>query len=109
MCEVAAFSRAGYYRFSNPVPASGRDMAVRDEIQKKIALEYPSYGSRRIAEELARRGHRVNRKRVQRIMREDNLLCVTKRKFVVTTQSGHGLTVYPNLAAELAITAPDEP
>jgi putative transposase len=107
MCEVAGFSRAGYYRFSNPAPPSDRDMAVRDEIQK-IALEYPSYGSRRITKELDKRGHRANRKRVQRIMREDNLLCVTKRKFMVTTQSGHGLTVYPNVAAELAITAPDQ-
>ena len=82
-------------------------MALRNEIQK-IALEYPNYGSRRITEELDKRGHRVNRKRVQWMLREDNLLCVTKRKFVVTTQSGHGLTVYPNLAADLAITAPDQ-
>ena len=87
MCEVAGFSRAGYYRRCNPAPPSGRDMAVRDEIQK-IALDYPSYGSRRIAKELDDGGHRANRKRVQRIMREDNLLCVTKRKFVVTTRLG---------------------
>lgn len=107
MCQVAGFSRAGYYRFRNQAPPSGWDMAVRDEVQK-IALEYPSYGSRRIAKELGKRGHQVNRKRVQRMMREDNLLCVTKRKFLLTTQSGHGLTVYSNLAAELTITAPDQ-
>lgn len=107
MCQVAGFSRAGYYRFSRPVRASGGDMGIRDEIQK-IALECPSYGSRRIAHELADRGHNVNRKRVQRIMREDNLLCVRRRKFVVTTQSGHGLTVYPNLAPGMTLTGPDQ-
>ena len=106
MCEVAGFSRAGYYRFRKPM-RSGGDVVVRDEIQR-IALEYPSYGSRRIAHELGKRGHQVNRKRVQGIMREDNLLCVTKRKFVVTTQSGHGLTVYPNLVPALTLTGPDQ-
>ena len=87
MCEVAGFSRAGYYRFLDPVKPAAADMDLRDEMQK-IALEWPCYGSRRIAEELKARGWDVNRKRVQRLMREDNLLCVTKRKFVVTTDSG---------------------
>ena len=50
-------------------------------------------------EELRRRGWTVNQKRVYRLMREDNLLCVRKRKFVVTTDSNHGRKVYPNLRA----------
>jgi len=41
---------------------------------------------------------------VQRVMREDNLLCLRKRKFVVTTDSGHGWRVYPNLAVSLLVT-----
>src|SRR5215471_13404996 len=64
-----------------PFPGPGEalaDMDLRDEIQK-IALEWPSYGSRRITAELKARQWDVNRKRVQRIMREDNLLCVVKR------------------------------
>ena len=73
MCEVAGFSRAGYYRFLHPEKPAAADMDLRDEIQK-IALEWPSYGSRRIAKELKARGRKVNRKRVQRLMREDNLL-----------------------------------
>ena len=48
MCEVAGFSRAGYYRFLNPAKPAPEDMDLRDEMQK-IALEWPSYGSRRIA------------------------------------------------------------
>ena len=107
MCEVAGFSRAGYYRFLDPVAPAAADMDLRDEMQK-IALEWPSYGSRRITWELKVRGWEVNRKRVQRLMREDNLLCVVKRKFVVTTDSAHGLKVYPNRAAEMVLTGVDQ-
>jgi putative transposase len=107
MCEVAGFSRAGYYRFLDPVAPAAADMDLHDEIQK-IALEWPSYGSRRITQELKARGWDVNRKRVQRLMREDNLLCVVKRKFVVTTDSAHGLKVYPNLAGSMILTGVDQ-
>src|SRR5258706_8042183 len=41
-------------------------------------------------------------------MREDNLLCVRKRKFVVTTDSNHTRRIYPNLARDLVLTAPDQ-
>ena len=107
MCEVAGFSRAGYYRFLDPAEPASADMDLRDEMQK-IALEWPSYGSRRIRQELKDRGWKVNRKRVQRLMREDNLLCVVKRKFVVTTDSAHGLKVYPNRAASMVLTGVDQ-
>jgi putative transposase len=107
MCEVAEFSRAGYYRFLDPAHPAPADMGRRDEMQK-IALEWPSYGSRRITKELRDRGWKVNRKRVQRLMREDNLLCVVKRKFVVTTDSAHGLKVYPNRAASMVLSGIDQ-
>lgn len=108
MCEAAGFSRSGYYRFLDPVKPARLDMDLRDEIQK-IALEWPCYGSRRITEELKARKWEVNRKRVQRLMREDNLLCVTRRGFVVpTTDSSHGLRVYPNRAASMMLTGIDQ-
>jgi len=50
----------------------------------------------------------VNPKRVYRILREDNLLCLRKRQFVVTTDSGHGLTIYPNLARGLVLSGIDQ-
>jgi transposase InsO family protein len=50
----------------------------------------------------------VNPKRVRRIMREDNLLCLRKRKFVVTTDSNHGHNVYPNLAGKMTLTGVDQ-
>jgi transposase InsO family protein len=107
MCEVAGFSRAGYYRFLDPVAPCAADMDLRDEIQK-IAVQWPAYGSRRITLELDKRGWKVNRKRVQRLMREDNLLCVAKRKFIATTDSAHSLKVYPNLAGSMTVTGVDQ-
>jgi transposase InsO family protein len=61
-------------------------MDLRDAIQR-VALEWPSYGRPRITAELRRQGWVVNPKRVYRLMREDNLLCVRKRKFMITTDS----------------------
>jgi len=84
-----------------------RELELRDAIQR-IAVEFPSYGRPRITAELRRRGWCVNPKRVYRILREDNLLCLRKRKFVVTTDSGHGLSVYPNLAKELLPSGIDQ-
>jgi putative transposase len=104
LCRLARVSRAGFYRWrKRPAKPGDRDLQVRDAIQR-IALEFPCYGSRRIRFELERRGYTVNRKRVQRLMREDNLLCLRRRKFVVTTDSNHNLRVYPNLATTLVIT-----
>lgn len=106
MCELVGLSRATYYRHRDEAarpPLTPDEMGVRDAIQK-IATEWPCYGSRRIAAELKAQGRRVNRKRVQRIMQEDNLLCLTKRKFVVTTDSAHGLKTYPNLAGSMEVS-----
>jgi len=77
---------------------------LRDELQK-VALEWPAYGYRRITGELQRRGFAVNHKHVLRVMREDNLLCVRRRLFVVTTDSRHNLPVYSNLAQGMRPTA----
>jgi putative transposase len=78
-------------------------LELRDAIQR-IALEFPSYGWPRMTRELQRRGWVVNHKRVYRVMREDNLLCLRKRKFVVTTDATHDLPAYPNLAREMIVT-----
>jgi transposase InsO family protein len=108
MAELARVSRASYYRFDEKVGAGvDSDMDLPDAIQR-IALEWPSYGRRRITQELRRRGWTANWKRVYRLMRKDNLLCVRKRKFVVTTDSNHGRKVYPNLAREMVLTDVDQ-
>ncbi len=103
MCQLVEVSRAGFYRASAVAAVPPEEVALRDAVQR-VALEWPAYGSRRITHELQYRGWMVNRKRVQRIMREDNLLCLRHRKFVVTTNSKHDLPVYPNLAKAMVLT-----
>jgi transposase InsO family protein len=101
---MTSLSRAGFYRWQVPRQAMPVEMEVRDEMQR-VALEWPAYGYRRVTHELHKRGFAVNHKHVLRMMREDNLLCVRRRLFVVTTDSRHNLPVYSNLAREITPTA----
>jgi len=104
MLELGRVSRSSFYRYDpESKPNADRDMELRDAIQR-IALEWPYYGRPRITQELRRQGWTVNPKRVYRLMREDNLLCVRKRKFVVTTDSNHTRRIYPHLARQLVLT-----
>jgi transposase InsO family protein len=107
MVELGRVSRSGFYRFLQGEPRSTQDLELRDAIQK-IAVEWPSYGRPRMTRELQRRGWEVGETRVRRVMREDNLLCVRKRKFVLTTDSRHGRKIYPNLARNMILTATDQ-
>jgi putative transposase len=107
MCGLAGVSRASYYRFPDAEQPCAADLDLRHAMHK-IAVEWPSYGSRRITAELRARGWNVNRKRIQRLMREDNLLCVAKRKWVRTTDSAHALRVYPNSAASMQLSGVDQ-
>lgn len=102
LCEIAGVSRAGYYRSWLRAPNQETDMDLRSEMQK-IALQWPAYGYRRVHRELIRRGWVVNHKRVVRLMRIDNLLCVRRRKFIFTTDSQHGLHIYRNLAKDMVL------
>lgn len=101
-CELAALSRASFYRNYQEHEPRQADMELRDRLQR-LALENPSYGYRRLSHALRRQGHVENAKRVLRLMRLDNLLCVRKKRFVLTTDSSHFLPVYPNLAARLVV------
>jgi putative transposase len=101
LCQMTGISRAGYYRWRVPPQSFPVEMELRDAMQQ-VALEFPSYGYRRITMEVNRRGFAVNHKRVLRLMRQDNLLCLRRKAFVVTTDSRHHLPVYPNLARDIA-------
>ena len=108
MRELAPVSRAGFYRWLQEAESVEEEMEVRSVIQQ-IAIEHRRrYGYRRISAELRRRGKAVNHKRVARIMREDNLLAVQPRQFVVTTKSDHKLEVYLNLAQRIKLTGVDQ-
>jgi putative transposase len=104
LCRLAGVSRRGFYRALKERQPAEEEMEVRSAIQQ-IALEHRRrYGYRRITAELRRRGLQINHKRVARIMREDNLLGIQPKRFVVTTNSNHKLEVYLNLARRMKVT-----
>ena len=106
-CQVLGLSRADLLPLAAAEPVPDPDVDLRAQIQA-IALEMPAYGYRRITHELRRQGMAVNHKRVVRLMREDNLLCLRKRGFVRTTDSAHPFAIYPNLLPELTVNGLDQ-
>ena len=107
MCQLAGVSRASYYRSEQSSDSKVEEMAVRDRLQR-FALKYRYYGYRPITKLLKREGWQINHKRVLRMMREDNLLSLRRRKFVSTTDSRHRNEVHPNLARRMKVTQIDE-
>jgi putative transposase len=108
MCALTGVSRAGYYRGWAASAPRAEETGVRDAIQR-AAIANRHYGYRRIAQVVRRDGWVINHKRVLRLMREDNLLCLRKRSFVpATTDSNHGWRVVPNLARHMVSTGLDQ-
>ena len=91
MCQLAQVSRAGFYRFLKGRTPVEEEMEVRSAIQSIVLEHRRRYGYRRVTMELRRRGLLVNRKRVARMMREDHLLAIQPRAFVVTTGSNQSV------------------
>jgi len=90
-------SRSTYYYKPKDKPS---DMDLAEKIEE-IALDFPSYGYRRITAQLHRQKIKVNHKRVLRLMRNKNLLCRAVKAFRATTDSSHSLRKYPNLIDDL--------
>ncbi len=107
LCALLGVGRSWYYERPNTPTQAERDVALRDAVERTV-LEFPGYGYRRVTKALAREGWAVNHKRVLRVMRQESLLCQLKRRFVVTTDSGHALQTYPNLVADCVLTGPDQ-
>jgi putative transposase len=108
MCALAQVNRTGYYRQWAASAPREEETALRDAVQR-VALANRRYGYRRIAAQLRRDGFVVNHKRVLRLMRRDNLLCLRKRPFVpLTTDSRHEWHVVANLARGLVPTGLDQ-
>jgi putative transposase len=108
MCVLAQVSRAGFYRWLRKGQPRMEETAVRAAIQEIAVEHHRRYGYRRITPELRHRGMVVNRKRVLRMMQEDNLLAIRTRKFVRTTDSQHPFEVFLNLAKRMQLTAPNQ-
>ena len=104
MCQLAQVSRAGFYRSLQEQQPVQEELEVRSTMQQIVLEHRRRYGYRRVTAELRRRGLLVNHKRVARLMREDNLLAVQPRAFVVTTDAKHECEVYLNLASKLKLT-----
>ena len=105
MCRLSGLSRASLYR--QPRRASEWEMNLRNALHE-AALDNPFYGYRRLTPALKQRGWEVGETRIRRLMREDNLLRLRKRRTKKTTDSTHGLRVYPNLAREFTPQGPNQ-
>lgn len=104
MCQLACVSRASYYRYLEIEAPAEAEMQARATIQEVVLANHRRYGYRRVTAELHRRGMSINHKRVLRIMREDNLLAIRHRKYILTTNSEHDYAVYVNLAVRMKVT-----
>lgn len=84
LCRVLAVRRPGFYEWLAAEPAREQRAAAEDQLAAEIAAIHGghrgAYGSPRVAVELRRRGRRVNRKRVERIMRERGIIGITRRR-----------------------------
>lgn len=96
-------SSSFYYHSRGKDAEKKAEADLRDRIET-ICLGFPRYGYRRVSEQLKREGKLVNHKRVLRLMRESDLLCRVKRKWVKTTDSKHPFRRYPNLIKGLVIS-----
>ena len=103
MCELTSVSRASFYRDWEQKAPGEAETALRDAVQQ-TALANRGYGYRRITPLVQRAGFVVGEEKVRGILRNDNLLAVRRRKFVVTTDSDHRFRVHPNLAESLELS-----
>src|SRR5215831_1573739 len=103
MCGLMGVSRSSFYRHWEERAPTEAEMALRDVIQR-VAVAHRFYGYRRVTVLVQREGFGVGAKKVRRVMQEDNLMAVRRRKFVATTDSEHGFVVYPNLAEHLVLS-----
>ena len=100
MCELCSVSRASFYRHWTRQEPAAAETEIRAAVQR-LALAHRFYGYRRIAVLVQREGLTAGAKVVRRLMREDNLLAIRRRRFVVTTDSDHKFRVWPNLVKYL--------
>lgn len=104
MCALGMVSRAGFYRDWQRREPRAEEMEVRSRIQQIVVAHRGNYGYRRVSWELKHQGMAVNHKRVLRLMQQDNLLAVRRRKFILTTDARHDLPVYMNLAGRMQLS-----
>jgi len=102
ICEVLSYARSSFYRRIQP------DEHALCQVLQTLALEYPTYGYRRLTVEVRKHLGCINSKRVRRLMRQLGLNRRKKRKKRHTTQSQHNYPRYPNLVKDLPIIRPNQ-
>ena len=98
LCRVLGVSSSGFYAWRSR-SASAREVAnvtLLEEIRSIHRESFATYGSPRVHAELRFRGQCVGVNRVARLMRENAISAVVRRRFRRTTDSSHGLPVAPN-------------
>ena len=110
LCRLAAVSRAGYYRCWQQSAPRAHDTALRWAIQRIALANGRKLGYRYIVPELRRQdGIIANHKRVRRLMRQDNPLCLRRKPFVPrTTDPRHDWEIVPNLVRGLQLSGLDQ-
>jgi len=103
LCDLLSCSRSSYY-----YQPKQRDETEDRAAIESVAAEWPTYGYRRVTKQLRRQEWAINKKRVQRLMREMGLQVKTKRKARKTTNSDHDFPRYPNLVQDLEIVRPEQ-
>jgi len=96
--------RTGFYRYLQQEQPREEDLLLRERLQQLAVAHGRKCGYRRLTALLRREGYLANKKRVLRLMQEDNLLSLRKARYVLTTDSQHDLPVYPNLTRRLTLT-----
>ena len=104
MCRLTQVSRAGFYRRWEETEPEEAEQELRAAVQRVVLAHRRRYGYRRVLRDLREGGYTIGKHRLQRIMREDNLLAIRRRKFILTTESRHEYQVYLNLAARVNLT-----
>lgn len=111
LCEVMQVCRSGYYRYL------GLRLKPKDGLETKLLLEVKtianqsnySYGKRRIAKYLQGQGHNIGVYATRSLMRKANIVCKQRRRYRITTDSNHALTVAENvLNRNFTATAPNQ-
>jgi len=107
LCSVAQVNRSWFYDRPTVKEADNESVALRGRIEE-MTLDMPGYGYRRVTAQLHKEGWTVNHKRILRIMRQESLLCNIKKRFIVTTDSNHGHSTYPNLLMDTILSGPNQ-
>ena len=111
MCRVLGLAQSGYYawRERSPSKKSERDDVLLVHVRAAFKASRRRYGSPRVHADLRAAGHRVGRKRIARLMRQDGLRARHRRRFVHTTQSRHKFPIARNLVArDFEVSAPNQ-